>query len=407
MPHAQQETVPFMSLDQPPNLEKVRFVLSHDPQTFDEAVEVAAREERIEKCTRSRAHSVHHASDNFEERELQDRLDRLENLIEKSLGLREHERGIKDEQRSSMPPPQKGDDYGQLCQTAHECKWRRRDPRNEAISCQPTDSQNVEGIAERLEVSSVRGHTEEKALISVVDICEENTALEQASEETEKLERKCQIKEATAIEHGGESGDEASLSCEAPQIAIQTDEESEDNRVGTPFEIDSEPVTESGVVVREVIFCGAEETSEMQTTPVAEESCGLALSEKEASVETHPQERCTSVGSEQRKERTMSRSVTHRRRKATEGGRRAIASMKVGRTLFPLRFKLSLRRIEGRRPRCRMKGDKRGPRNGGIVCGLWRVRKPPGPRPHRARIKEVLDCQDSQGICRMTPAVAA
>lgn len=384
-----------------------RFVLSHDPQTFDEAVEVAAREERIEKCTRSRVHPVDHVSDNFEERELQDRLDRLENLIEKSLGLRQHERDIKDEQRGSMSPPQRGDDYGQLCQIADECSWRRRDPRNEIISCQPTDSQNVEGTAERLEVSSVRGHIEEKALISVVDICGENTALEQASEETEEVERKCQIKGASENERVRESGVETSSSCEAPQIAIQTDEESENNRVEAPFEIESEPVTGGGVAAKEVVFCGSEESGEMQTTPVAEEWRGPALLETETSLEVRPQEGCALVGSERRREWTMSKSVTHPRRRATGGGRSAITSVKVGKALFPPRFKLSLRRIEEKRPRCRMKHGKRGPQIGRIVCGLWRVRKPPGPRPHRARIKEVTGCQDRQGMFRMSPAVAA
>ncbi|KAH6921320.1 hypothetical protein HPB50_027691 [Hyalomma asiaticum] len=345
--------------------------------------------------------------ESVEEQELENRLNRLEKLIEKSLGLHEYERDIKEEQRRSRPPPARGDDYSQLRHTAQECNWQPHDPRNEAISCQSTDGQNVEGIAERLEVNSVRGLIEEKALISVVDICGEKSALERAGEETEKLERKCQMKEASENEQGRECGAEASSSCEAPQIANQTDEESEDNRVETPFEIDSEPVTERGVVVKEVIFRGAEETSEMQTTTMAEESCGLALSEKEASVEMYPRERCTSVGSERRKQWTMSESVTHPRRRATGGGRSAITSVKVGKARFPPRFKLSLLRIEEKRPRFRMKHRKRVPHIGRIVCGLWRVRKTPGPRPHRARIKEVSDWQDSHGMFRMSPAVAA
>ncbi|KAH6929174.1 hypothetical protein HPB50_023973 [Hyalomma asiaticum] len=162
------------------------------------------------------------------------------------------------------------------------------DQRNEAISCQPTDSQNVEGIVERLEVSCVRGHIEEKALISVVEIFGEKSALEQGSEETEKLERKCQIKEASEKEQVRESGAEASSGWEAPHIVIQTDEASEENGVGTPFEIDSEPVTGTGVALKEVVFCGAEESSDIKPTPVAEESRGSAL-QTEMSLDIRPQ----------------------------------------------------------------------------------------------------------------------
>ncbi|KAH6933632.1 hypothetical protein HPB50_017245 [Hyalomma asiaticum] len=305
-----------------------RFVLFHDPQTFDEAIEVAARQERIEKCTRSHTHSVHHASDSFEERELQDRLDRLENLIEKSLGLREHERDIKDEQRGSMPPPQKGDDYSQLRHTAQECNWQPQDPWSEAISCQSTDGQNVEGIAERLEVSSVRGLIEEKALISVVDICGERSALAEAGEEIEKSDRKCQAEEASENAQVRESGAEASSSCEAPQSATQTDEESGDDRVGAPFEIESEPVTGGGFTAKEVVFCGSEESSEMQTTPVAEELRGSALLESEMGLDVRPQEGCALVGSERQKEWTMTKSVMRRRGKATGGGRSTRTSVK-------------------------------------------------------------------------------
>ncbi|KAH6945625.1 hypothetical protein HPB50_009309 [Hyalomma asiaticum] len=85
-----------------------RFVLSHEPTTFEEAVEVAAREERIDKLC---AQSIHHGSDNAEERELQNRLDRLEKVIKRSLGLSGHEREVG--QRRSMRPPLRCYDYGQ------------------------------------------------------------------------------------------------------------------------------------------------------------------------------------------------------------------------------------------------------------------------------------------------------
>ncbi|KAH6933558.1 hypothetical protein HPB50_016281 [Hyalomma asiaticum] len=303
-----------------------RFVLSHDPQTFDEAVEVAAREEQIERSTKLRAPSACHVR--VEEQELENRLNRLEKLVEKRLGLHEYERDIKEEQRRSRPPPSRGDDYSQLRHTAQECNWQPQDPWSEAISCQSTDGQNVEGIAERLEVSSVRGLIEEKALISVVDICGERSALAEAGEEIEKLDRKCQAEEASENAQVRESGAEASSSCDAPQSATQTDEESGDDRVGAPFEIESEPVTGGGFTAKEVVFCGSEESSEMQTTPVTEELRGSALLESEMGLDVRPQEGCALVGSERQKEWTMTKSVTRRRGKATGGGRSTRTSVK-------------------------------------------------------------------------------
>ncbi|KAH6947059.1 hypothetical protein HPB50_016969 [Hyalomma asiaticum] len=99
------------------------------------------------------------------------------------------------------------------------------------------------------------------------------SALAEAGEEIEKLDRKCQVEEASENAQVGESGAEASSSCEAPQSATQTDEESGEDRVGAPSEIESEPVTGGG-------FTAKEESSEMQTTPVAEEWRGLALLER-------------------------------------------------------------------------------------------------------------------------------
>ncbi|KAL1446912.1 hypothetical protein MTO96_044452 [Rhipicephalus appendiculatus] len=61
-----------------------RFVLSRDPKTFDEAIDVAAREELNEKLSRNHTVPVRHIEQNADAQELRSRLDRLEKLLEES-----------------------------------------------------------------------------------------------------------------------------------------------------------------------------------------------------------------------------------------------------------------------------------------------------------------------------------
>ncbi|KAH6929735.1 hypothetical protein HPB50_005427 [Hyalomma asiaticum] len=202
-----------------------RFVLSHEPRTFGEAVEVAAREEQIDKLC---AWSIHHGSDSAEERELQNRLDRLEKLIERSLGLPEYERDTDVRRRCSTAPPPRYSDRGRFGHVARECVGRQLDLRNESPDCQSTDIKSVdEAVAGILEKNSVAGHGEEKALVTTVDICREDVVLEPVSEELKASVMQWQVEMLTNDECGGESGVEVSSSCETPQMPTPREKGSE------------------------------------------------------------------------------------------------------------------------------------------------------------------------------------
>ncbi|KAL1444081.1 hypothetical protein MTO96_045686 [Rhipicephalus appendiculatus] len=108
-----------------------RFVLSRDPKTFDEAIDVAAREELNEKLSRNHAVPVRHVEQNADAQELRSRLDRLEKLLEESLRARDpvREGGQGNATRPSYP----GRCYncGGFGHFWRECnRYRRRRPWN-------------------------------------------------------------------------------------------------------------------------------------------------------------------------------------------------------------------------------------------------------------------------------------
>ncbi|KAH6919968.1 hypothetical protein HPB50_029044 [Hyalomma asiaticum] len=373
-----------------------RFVLSHEPRTFEEAVEVAVREEHIERSTQLHLESAHYAS---EKRELENRLDRLEGLIERSLGLSQHEREIEG-QRRSMQPPLRCYDCGELGHSARECDRLLIDPLNESPEYESADRQNVDN-------RDVGEQGEEEVLVTVVNICGEYTALEPVGEEVEVSEMQWHVEEMLANEYGGESGDEASLSCGTPQVATPTEEgREEDESDEGPCETESKSVAEIVPGEKELVS-GIPGVVREENPLVPWEPGGSLLLEKETGVVKCAQETCTITRNERRRRCSVGKSVTRRRRKANVGRSNAKASVKTRRAHFPQRCKLVLRRVDGRRPRCRMKRSNCEPQTACTSRGLWRVRKTPGPRPHRARIKEVSDWQDSHGMFRMSPAAAA
>lgn len=108
-----------------------RFVLSRDPKTFDEAIDVAAREELNEKLSRSHALPVRHVEESADAHELRSRLDRLERLLEESLKTRETVRG--DGQGGAARPlyPGRCFNCGGFGHFWRECnRYRRRQPWN-------------------------------------------------------------------------------------------------------------------------------------------------------------------------------------------------------------------------------------------------------------------------------------
>lgn len=107
-----------------------RFALSRDPKTFPDAVEVAAREEEIEKTTRARAAAVRQLEDTREKSELSTRLERLERLLEESLRIRS-------QSEPSEEPRQRGNlgvcfscgrpgHFARFCRTRQTPRWPRQ-----------------------------------------------------------------------------------------------------------------------------------------------------------------------------------------------------------------------------------------------------------------------------------------
>ncbi|KAH6943066.1 hypothetical protein HPB50_015085 [Hyalomma asiaticum] len=185
-----------------------RFTAAEDVQG---GVEVAAREEQIDKLC---ARSIRHGSDSAEERELQNRLDRLEKLTEKSLGLPQYELDTDVRRRCSTAPPTRCSDRGRFGHVARECVGRQLDPRNESPDCQSTVIKSVdEAVAGRLEKNS-------------------DVALEPVSDELEASVMQWQVEMLARDGYGGESGDEVSSSCETPQMPTPREKGSERDEVG-------------------------------------------------------------------------------------------------------------------------------------------------------------------------------
>ncbi|KAH7932458.1 hypothetical protein HPB51_029278 [Rhipicephalus microplus] len=83
-----------------------RFLLSRDPKSFDEAIDVAAKEERNENLSQSSSVPIRHVDENANAHEMRSRLDRMEKLLEESLRSRDTvgENG----QRNTRRPPFSG-----------------------------------------------------------------------------------------------------------------------------------------------------------------------------------------------------------------------------------------------------------------------------------------------------------
>ncbi|KAH7983325.1 hypothetical protein HPB52_011111 [Rhipicephalus sanguineus] len=158
-----------------------RFVLSRDPKTFDEAIEVAVREELNEKLSQSRSFPVRYVGENADALEMRSRLDRLEKMLEESLKAREPVR--KDGQGCATRPPNAGRCYncggfGHYWQECHRYQRRQWNPTGDRRMYEGRDSEETvpKSGSGKLGVAS-SGDRDGQVSISVVDVHEQRSAV--------------------------------------------------------------------------------------------------------------------------------------------------------------------------------------------------------------------------------------
>ncbi|KAH6922599.1 hypothetical protein HPB50_017025 [Hyalomma asiaticum] len=98
------------------------------------------------------------------------------------------------------------------------------------------------------------------ALTMLVDICGEGVALEPDGDKAEVSEMQWQVEDMLANECGRQSGNEASLSGETPQMRTLREEGSERHVVGEkPREVTLEAVAEIALCEDQVVLASPEE----------------------------------------------------------------------------------------------------------------------------------------------------
>ncbi|KAL1472698.1 hypothetical protein MTO96_039165 [Rhipicephalus appendiculatus] len=104
-----------------------RFVLSRDPKTFDEAIDVAVKEELNEGVSQSRTLPVRYVVENSDVHEIRGRLDRLEKLLEESLRSRDKVKEDGQEFPTRTPYPGRCCNCGGFGHFWREChRYRQR-----------------------------------------------------------------------------------------------------------------------------------------------------------------------------------------------------------------------------------------------------------------------------------------
>ncbi|KAH7943354.1 hypothetical protein HPB52_007258 [Rhipicephalus sanguineus] len=158
-----------------------RFVLSRDPKTFDEAIEVAVKEELNEKLSQSRSFPVRYVGENSDVHEMRSRLDRLENLVEESLKVRDAVR--EDWQEFPTPAPYPGlcyncGGFGHFWQECHRYRRRQGNPTGDRRMHEGRDSEETvpKSGSGKLGMSS-SGDSDGQMSISVVDVHDERSAV--------------------------------------------------------------------------------------------------------------------------------------------------------------------------------------------------------------------------------------
>ncbi|KAL1442891.1 hypothetical protein MTO96_046201 [Rhipicephalus appendiculatus] len=104
-----------------------RFVLSRDPKTFDEAIDVAVKEELNERVSQSRTLPVRYVEESSDVYEIRSRLDRLEKLLDESLRVRDKVKEYGQEFPTRPPYPGRCHNCGGLGHFWREChRYRQR-----------------------------------------------------------------------------------------------------------------------------------------------------------------------------------------------------------------------------------------------------------------------------------------
>ncbi|KAL1463930.1 hypothetical protein MTO96_043124 [Rhipicephalus appendiculatus] len=104
-----------------------RFVLSRDPKTFDEAIDVAVKEELNERVSQSRTLPVRYVEENSDVYEIRSHLDRLEKLLNESLRVRNKVKEDGQEFPTRTPYPGRCYNCGGFGHVWREChRYRQR-----------------------------------------------------------------------------------------------------------------------------------------------------------------------------------------------------------------------------------------------------------------------------------------
>ncbi|KAL1418479.1 hypothetical protein MTO96_005721 [Rhipicephalus appendiculatus] len=158
-----------------------RFVLSRDPKTFDEAIDVAVKEELIERGSQSRTLPVRYMEENSDVYEIRSRLDRLEKLVDENLRVRDKVK--EDGQEFPARPPYPGRCYncGGLGRFWRECYWYRQrtgNPTGGSCMRKGRDSQDAVPRFESINLEvTPPGDCDAHMSIAVVNIREETSSV--------------------------------------------------------------------------------------------------------------------------------------------------------------------------------------------------------------------------------------
>ncbi|KAL1467464.1 hypothetical protein MTO96_042162 [Rhipicephalus appendiculatus] len=159
-----------------------RFVLSRDPKTFDEAIDVAVKEELNERVSQSRTLPVRYVEESSDVYEIRSRLDRLEKLLDESLRVRDKVKEDGQEFPTRPPYPGRCHNCGGLGHFWREChRYRQRTGNPTGSSRMRKGCEGSEEAVPKFESVNLEmippGDGDAHMLIAVVNIREETSSV--------------------------------------------------------------------------------------------------------------------------------------------------------------------------------------------------------------------------------------